>query len=241
MPGVGPFGGALVPQEDGKVTLFAEGKFVVPPGENAVIQMTETTGNKVNKSCPVVAINSTHKEVFMLKKPRDPTDERIPGGQTGGQKPICDAAGVELFAVTNFIYGEKDDPSVYWEEAGQAKSFTVSKTRSGQRVCLTNMKGEEIELNGTVNWFDTWKNERGHGHIRLGDMESGIPIAKFTHPKEMPGVGTPNLDGPKGKTEDYLLEIAPGVDMALILAMVLAGEVKDASDRAWSCYYAAGG
>merc|ERR1719387_1749389 len=147
-PGAGPFRGALVPQEDGKVTLFADGKFVVPPGQNAIIQMTTTTGKpggNANTSCPVVVMGGTHKEVFMVKQPRDSTG----GKATGGQKPICDAAGAEIFAVTDYISGEKDDPSVYWEERGLAKSFTVSSTkRDRQTVRLTNMKGEDIELNG---------------------------------------------------------------------------------------------
>merc|ERR1712187_851268 len=100
---------------------------------------------------------------------------------------------------------------------------------------LKTKGGKSIELNGTLDVFGcvTGRNKSRGGHIRLGDMGTGTPIAKLVNPNERP-----DLELQRPNNDDYLLEVAPGVDITLMLEMVLAWSVLEACDRKWECYYA---
>jgi len=224
------------------LAVFAEGKFVVPPGKHAIVHMCRDSIIAKFPSCKVVEIGSDSKETFTVN----------PVEVSGQALIIIGNAAGPVFAVTGECKKLTDALSIYAiDESCKDKDglfkderFKVSTTKKhnsknflGQTTTgIQTLGGNNIELNGTLDIFGCHTGRRGSrgGHIRLGGMSTGKPIAKLVNAKERPDL---NLQRPtwnkKGTDpDDYLLEVAPGVDMALILAMVLATEVLENCDRA---------
>jgi len=165
---------------------------------------------------------------------------------------LCDGAGKFLFAVTKRVEKLEDVASIYGvSEAGEVKEkifhvgmTTKHKSRNFQgqeSSTIQTLGGTSIQLNGTLDIFGciTGRNKSRGGHVALGAMGTGTPIAKLVNPKERPDL---NLQRDSGKKpQDYLLEVAPGVDLALMLAMLLAWNVLETLDSELSCQNAAGG
>eukprot|EP00931_Biecheleriopsis_adriatica_P121169 TRINITY_DN96253_c0_g1_i1.p1 TRINITY_DN96253_c0_g1~~TRINITY_DN96253_c0_g1_i1.p1 ORF type:complete len:207 (+),score=33.40 TRINITY_DN96253_c0_g1_i1:174-794(+) len=181
------------------------------------------------------------EEVFTIK----------PSSTHEQQSILSDAAGNPVFAVTRKCEKLSDVPSIFAvDKAGkvQEELFRVSKTnkhkspnRDGLTATLQTVDGKTIEINGTLDVFGCVAGRNGSrgGHIRLGDMGKGTPIAKLINPNERRDL---DLQRPSGKKpEDYLVEVVPGVDITLILAVVFVWEVLESCDIRCENYLAAGG
>mmetsp|Transcript_106842 Transcript_106842/g.238455 ORF Transcript_106842/g.238455 Transcript_106842/m.238455 type:complete len:219 (-) Transcript_106842:137-793(-) len=132
------------------------------------------------------------------------------------KRVIFDAAESPLFMIKESVSGDakvkvmridgegKPQNDVYkiGSTFGNAKQFTIDlKNEDANPICLNSQMGIAL-LKGAI-WY--------------GDIAEGTPIAQICSPAKFK-----DILGEDWTSDDFLVEIAPGVDMALILSMVLA-------------------
>merc|ERR1712066_1040026 len=133
---------------------------------------------------------SDSKEKFLVKPVKVSGQGRI---------IIFDAAGNPVFAMTGNCEKLTDAVSVYAidksckdkDELFKDERFKVSTTKKhrsknhlGQTTTgIQTLGGNSIDLNGTLDIFGCHTGRGGSrgGHIRLGDMSTGKPIAKLVN------------------------------------------------------------
>jgi len=223
------------------LSVFAAGKFVVSPGKNAVVHMRRKMLSSKDLTCTVVEGLGASTEKLAVN-PATSKNHNV----------LCDGIGNFLFAITKRCEKLEDVASIYAVgEAGEVKEklFHVGKTTKhksrnfhGQESStIQTLGGTNIQLNATLDIFGCYTGRNGSrgGHVALGAMGTGTSIAKLVNPKERPDL---DLQREEGKNpSDFLLEVAPGVDLALMLAMLLACDVLENCDRKESCRLAASG
>merc|ERR1719330_1313463 len=112
---------------------------------------------------------------------------------------LCDGTGKSLFAITKRCENLEDVASIFAVgEGGEVKEklFHVGKTKkhasrnfAGQESsAIQTLGGTSIQLSGTLDIFGclTGRNKSRGGHVVLGPMSAGTPIAKLVNPSERP-------------------------------------------------------
>ncbi|CAE8642361.1 unnamed protein product [Polarella glacialis] len=120
-----------------------------------------------------------------------------------------------------------DDKQTVYSGDGKTELFKVASNFGNTKQStsgLKNNQGKKIILEGKMNLLSK------KGHICLGDVNTGRPIGKVCSPVQIQNLIPDWSAGGSGwARHDYFIEIAPGVDMALIIAMVLAYEQMEQS------------
>eukprot|EP00435_Cladocopium_sp_Y103_P008326 s4358_g2.t1 len=135
------------------------------------------------------------------------------------KRVICDADGTPVFVITEPLM-QIDDKQVVHRVTPEGKPseelFRVGSNFGNTAQYtqnLKNTKGHGITLNGKMSLLSM------KGGIWLGPAGKGQAVAKVCSPVTYKDFLPDDFD-----TRDYIVEIPPGVDSALILAMVLAYE-----------------
>jgi len=188
-------------------------QYMVPPGQNALIRLKQKIFSMSGDTYKIINVKDESVKFNCKGKILSLQDKKV----------IYNAKGAPLFVMMEKLLQLDDKQTVYscgvdgtrkdelykiGSNIGNTKQYTDG---------LKNQAGKSITLNGDMD-FISYK-----GSIWYGEVNKGIPIAKLCSPVEFK-----NLLQSEG---DYLVEIAPGVDMALIVSMVLAyAEMNESYD-----------
>eukprot|EP00438_Fugacium_kawagutii_P032012 Skav224607 [mRNA] locus=scaffold3477:44718:45378:- [translate_table: standard] len=140
------------------------------------------------------------------------------------KRVICDAEGTPLFVIKEPLMQLDDKQYVYSaDEEGKPKDelFRIASNFGNTKQYTQNLKsktGRPIELHGRMTLVSM------KGGIWLGDPGKGLAVAKVCSPVTYKDFLPDDFD-----RNEYLVEIPPGVDSALVLAMVLAYEQMEQS------------
>lgn len=130
------------------------------------------------------------------------------------RRMILDADGHPVFLLgqhvlqfnnTQVVYKVDNDGNPKEEVFKIASNFLNTRTSAKD---LKNLRGAELHLEGEMDLFGY------KGSIWWGDIGEGVPIAKVVSP----------MAEESAHSDDFVVDVAPGVDLALILAMALAYE-----------------
>lgn len=219
----------LVASADAEQLTVFDPRFVVPPGNTCVLHLHRRVlspgGDEDVHTIADVAGGTLSFQVTDCKGDSAP-------------KVISDDKGAPLFKLTS--YGPKTQIQAY-DSSGKLQGkylFKVSAESSGKgadtvtteeaALELKNSKGEEIELSGKIvisgsDKMATFPSVRGglwFGGPRMAHV-SQPAIARVSHTKEGSAVRTSFPDAGLYETS-HAIEIAPGVDAALVVATFFA-------------------
>merc|ERR1712048_355637 len=96
----------------------------------------------------------------------------------------------------------------------QHEMYSIGCTFGNARkyaIGLQSKEGKELSLNSNMGI------ESRKGYIWLGNIGEGKAIAELSRPAKFS-----EILGADAPADDYVVEIAPNVDMALIVSMVIA-------------------
>ncbi|CAE7389130.1 unnamed protein product, partial [Symbiodinium sp. KB8] len=197
-----------------KLTVF-DSKFVVPEGKNRMLRLKGKIFSFSGDSYKIVDANDSSKVVFQcLGKFMNFDEKRV----------ICDGDGCPLFVIKEPLMQVDDKQYVYATDSDGKPAQELFRIGSNfgntsqYTENLKNAKGEAIQLKGQMTLVSM------KGGIWLGDVKTGQPIAKVGSPVTYKDFLPDDFD-----RNEYIVEIPPGVDSALILAMVLAYEQMEQS------------
>ncbi|CAE6916660.1 unnamed protein product, partial [Symbiodinium natans] len=192
-----------------KLKVF-DSKFVVPEGKNMMLRLQAKVFSFSGDSYKIVDANDSGKVMFQcLGKFLNFDEKRV----------ICDAEGIPLFVIKEPLMQVDDKQYVYAVDSDgkpTQEMFRIGSSFGNTSQYTENLKsatGNPIQLNGKMSIASM------KGGIWLGDVKVGQPIAKVCSPVTYKDFLPDEFD-----RNEYLLEIPPGVDSALVLAMVLAYE-----------------
>lgn len=158
----------------------------------------------------IVDKNNGDKAVFSVDSRTRGKDERNTLLDATG-KPVCMIKGKMMSMDDNQHIHRVNPDGSPGEELFQMKSnFGNTKQES---VGLKNSSGQAFQICGKMSFTSM------QGYLVYGDLKTGTAVAKVGQPKHFGAVASGSWTD-----SDYFLEIAPGVDMAVILAMVVAYE-----------------
>jgi len=186
-------------------------KYVVPEGANAILKIKQKIFSLSGNDFQIVDIVSA-KILFKI------------GGQvlTSEEKQtIFDGDDKPVFCLKEKVMQLDNKQSVYTCIPDGDKAFKAGEelfkvgsnfeNTTQYTEGLKNKAGKEVKLNGSMGLISM------KGGLWLGEVGKGKPVAKICSPVEFKNF-LPNGFG----VDDFLIEIPPGVDMALVVAVALA-------------------
>eukprot|EP00928_Gymnodinium_smaydae_P097015 TRINITY_DN8687_c0_g2_i1.p1 TRINITY_DN8687_c0_g2~~TRINITY_DN8687_c0_g2_i1.p1 ORF type:complete len:244 (-),score=38.97 TRINITY_DN8687_c0_g2_i1:318-977(-) len=191
----------LVAVEPSKLTAIGE-RFVIPLGKNMLLRMRHNLFAMNGHNLSVLDIGSTRRtEMFTVK------------GKLlnkGGSKVVYDASGAAAFKLTEKVWRLGDTQIICAPDGdelfhvgcslGNTKQYTTGLRTSGGTSAYVDGKCSVYGKKGSL-----WLN-------------GTTPVARVVNPSDYRDLL------PQGRADYLLVEIAPGVDAALILAILLALE-----------------
>jgi len=134
------------------------------------------------------------------------------------KKFILDLYGNQVFTMQeNAILDDKQ--TVYTPDGREifAVSSNFGNTKQSTQVTTLGPNGRWVEINMRADFWGS------NGAIFIGPLDTGVAIATFHSPTELQNF----LPG-RWAQDDYFVKIAPGVDAAFIVAMMVAyNEMND--------------
>lgn len=203
--------------EQGELTVFGE-QYVHKGSKNALLHLKSNLFTLKTSTFEIVDKNDNDKVVFQYDYNMLPNIKE--------KKVIFDAEGNPVFHMKEKMMQMDDKQSIYLANADGSvgeELFKVGGNFGNTKVKthkLKTNKGKEVELHARMKFFDMT------GFIRIGDPKTGTPIARIGDPKELD-----SDSAARWLREDYLIEIAPGVDVALIVAVVLGYEQLERNQK----------
>ncbi|CAJ1457431.1 unnamed protein product [Effrenium voratum] len=195
------------------LTVF-DPKFVVQ-GKSMMLRLKAKVFSFSGDSYKIVDANDSSKVIFQcMGKFLSLSEKRV----------ICDAGGAPLFVIKEPMLQLDDKQYVYSVDAeGKPKEelFRVGSNFGNTAQYTQNLKsktGRPIALHGKMTLVSM------KGGIWLDKAQKGHAIAKVCSPITYKDFLPDDFD-----RNEYLVEIPPGVDSALVLAMVLAYEQMEQS------------
>eukprot|EP00164_Ancoracysta_twista_P015608 GFYU01025871.1.p1 GENE.GFYU01025871.1~~GFYU01025871.1.p1 ORF type:complete len:261 (+),score=89.71 GFYU01025871.1:113-784(+) len=136
------------------------------------------------------------------------------------KKTVFDAQGNRVFIMKEKLMQLDDKQSVFSGADPQKKLFEVSSNfgNTKQYATVKDSDGKEVKLGMKMTFVGT------RGSVWIGEVNAGQCIAKVTSPVEWQ-----NFAQYDWARDDFFVEIAPGVDAALVVAMILAYDEMDSS------------
>lgn len=204
----------------GSVTVFADGKFVVPQGQNALIWMRPNLLATTLKSP-----KSSSKDGFEIKDMSVGKDGNVLFEAVREERTLIDAKTREPVLVMKQAMLQMANRQIVCSGDGKTELFKVASNlcRTKQyTIGLKNDKGEKMAIESNI---DSLAKE---GHVCLGDLKTGHPIAKVRPLVQTKNFKISDVQG----FNDYFIEIAPGADVLLVIAVVLAHEQIEVARRA---------
>jgi len=208
----------LVPSLEPQLSVFGDGKYVVAPGKNAVLHVKSKFWSLSDGSFKIRDLADNKKELFACKGSFWSLSDKRTMYEANSDTPV--------FIIKEKIMQIDNKQSVYTceGEGGNVKTkdeiFKVGSNLMNTKQYTEGLTalGAPDELSGKMTIVSM------KGAIYLGDPKNGgKAIAKVCSPlkwKEFAG----EFGG-----RDYCVEVVPGVDMALIIAMVLSYEEMEQS------------
>jgi len=194
----------LKAMEDSNELCVFGPQYMVPPGQNAIIRLNQKIFSFSGDTYKIINVKDESVKFNCKGKILSLQDKKV----------IYNEKDEPLFVMMEKLLQLDDKQTVYRCGADGKQKDELYKIGSnlGNTTQYTdglkNQAGKAITLNGDMS-FVSYK-----GSIWYGEVGKGVPIAKLCSPLEWK-----NFLQSEG---DYLVEIAPGVDMALIVSMVLA-------------------
>mmetsp|Transcript_8870 Transcript_8870/g.21192 ORF Transcript_8870/g.21192 Transcript_8870/m.21192 type:complete len:224 (+) Transcript_8870:94-765(+) len=200
----------LVANKDSANLTVFDSKYVVPEGKNMMLHLKAKVFSFSGDSYKILDANNENKVVFQCMGKFLNLDHK---------RVLCDADEKPIFVIKEPLMQLDDKQAVFsadpegkpGEELFRVGSNFGNTAQYTQN--LKNSKGEPIELNGKMTLVSM------KGGIWLGGANTGQAIAKVCSPVTYKDFLPDDFD-----RNDYIVEIPPGVDSALVIAMVLAYE-----------------
>jgi uncharacterized protein YxjI len=204
----------LYPVDGDQCCIFGP-QFQVKPGKSALLHLKANIFRS-GDGFKVFDKNDNDSIIFMCKgNAISPINKKV----------ICGADEAPIFVIKEILLQLDDKLSICsctaeGEPENEVLKLSSYSTNTIQRTSgLKNQAGNSISLTSRISLI----NKRGA--IWLGEAEASRPaIAKIYGPLELTDELLRAQDWVR---DDYFLEIAPGVDMAVILSIVLAGEAME--------------
>ena len=199
--------------KDDKLTVFGS-KYVVPEGKNLMLRLKAKVFSFSGDSYKIVDAQDNQVMFQCMGKFLNFDNKRV----------ICDASGAPIFVIKEPMMQLDDKQYVYSTDAEgkPAKEMFQVASNIGNTAQytknLTNASGQALQLNGKMTLVSM------KGGIFLGAIKEGQAIAKVCSPVTYKDFLPDDFD-----RSEYIVEIPPGVDSALVLAMVLAYEQMEQS------------
>lgn len=192
-----------------QLTVF-NSKYVVPGPKNMMLHLKAQVFSFSGDTYKIKDSNNENAVVFQCQGKFLSFEHK---------RVICDADGMPIFVITEPLM-QIDDKQVVHRVTPEGKPseelFRVGSNFGNTAQYtqnLKNTKGHAITLNGKMTLVSM------KGGIWLGPAGKGQAVAKVCSPVTYKDFLPDDFD-----RNDYIVEIPPGVDSALILAMVLAYE-----------------
>jgi len=180
--------------EAGETTVFGDA-YVSPPGKNTLIWMKTKLWDKDAFKIKNVTNGSPSEGADMFQV------------ESASKKIIDFKTQTPVFFMKE-PQAQSDDSKVMTPD-GQTGLFDVhAEMKKQNTVGLKNSAGTEIRLEGNMSMV-TMK-----GCVCLGDLKTGAPIAKLWSHNQREDLLAP------GAADDYIVEISPGVDICLVVAVL---------------------
>jgi len=193
----------IKPMSDPNELCVFGSEYVVQPGQNVVLRLKNKIFDLSGDTYKIINVKDESVKFQCKGKALSWTDKRV----------IFNAQDAPIFVMKEKLMQLDDKQSVYSTDAEGKPNDEMYKVGSNfgntkqYTSGLKNKAGKEITVNGKMTILSN------KGVLWYGEIDKGIPIAKLCSPAEF-------RDFVDAGT--YFVEIAPGVDMALIVSMVLA-------------------
>lgn len=211
---------------DTPINVFGE-KWIVPKGKDAMIYIRSKFWSLSDGSFTIRDVSET--------KTKEGTPLFACKGQAfslSSKRTIFDASDGEtpVFGLKEKLM-QIDDKQSVCKCTGKGKDTVIGDEmfKVGSDFGNTNQYTVGLKNLGVPEEISMQADFVGmKGGIWLGSVDTGVPIAKFVSPLQLKNV-IPEMGGMQFGGDDYFINVAAGVDMALVVALVLAYEEMNQS------------